>query len=142
MQVVQLLPAIRRPARAAWPRSPRPSAPGGRFAAAIVEGLPPSPNRRRRRSPTCASVDGWVYSSLPVDAAVEAGEIVDPAPAPDGLPCRRAERGANEVRIHTFSADQLEAEAAAAGLVPLARSEIPPTDLHVGSTVVVLEKEA
>ena len=47
----------------------------------------------------------------------------------------------NEVRITTFAAAQLEAEAAEAGLAPLARHRIPATDIHVGSTVVVLRKE-
>ena len=44
------------------------------------------------------------------------------------------------MRIATFAAETLEAEAAACGLVPAGRHEIPPTDLHVGSLVVVLER--
>ncbi|HKA66644.1 MAG TPA: hypothetical protein VKG03_01930, partial [Solirubrobacterales bacterium] len=47
----------------------------------------------------------------------------------------------SEVRIHALSAERLESEGAAAGLVPVTRREISATDLHVGSTVVVLGRE-
>jgi hypothetical protein len=48
----------------------------------------------------------------------------------------------NAVRITTFPAAQLEAEGTEAGLRPLGRRQIPPTDIHVGSVVVILEKAA
>ena len=43
--------------------------------------------------------------------------------------------------ICTLTAEELEAEAAEVGLVPIERLQIPPTDDHVGSTVVVLGEE-
>jgi SAM-dependent methyltransferase len=42
------------------------------------------------------------------------------------------------VRIDSLSADQLEREAAAAGLAPAGRTQIAPTVDHVGSVVVML----
>ena len=85
-------------------------------------------------------VDGWVYSSLAVEAAVGPGEIVvhrlRHLVAPDGSLSEEP----NEVRIATFSAGTLEAEAAGCGLFPAGRREIPPTTLHEGSIVVLLER--
>ena len=42
------------------------------------------------------------------------------------------------VRLDRLDAAGLEAEAREAGLIPSARLRVPPTDEHVGSTVVVL----
>jgi SAM-dependent methyltransferase len=115
--------------------------PGGRFAAAILEDMP-EPDGAPPPLPDVREVDGWVYSSLAVEAAVGPGEIVihrlRQTVSPDG----DLDEQPNEVRIATFPAAQLEEEAAAAGLRPLARHEIPATDIHVGSLVVVLEKAA
>jgi SAM-dependent methyltransferase len=114
--------------------------PGGRIALAIVEELP-----REREGPPplpdVREVDGWVYSSLPVDAVDIGEEIVirrlRQTVSPAGELCEED----NEIRIRTLSAVELEEEGMDCGLVPLARREIPPTDLHVGSTVVVLGRE-
>jgi len=114
--------------------------PGGRFAAAILEDMP-EPDGSRPPLPDVREVDGWVYSSLAVEAAVGPGEIVvhrlRHTVSPDGELVEEP----NQVRIATFSADQFEQEAADAGLRPLRRQEIPATDLHVGSLAVVFEKE-
>jgi SAM-dependent methyltransferase len=114
--------------------------PGGRIAAAIVEGMP-EPEEGEPLLPDVREVDGWVYSSLPLEAVVgpehihvrrlrqkvsPAGELTD---APD------------EVTICTLTADDLEAEAAGVGLVPVERLYIDATAEHVGSTVVVLGEE-
>jgi SAM-dependent methyltransferase len=114
--------------------------PGGLLAAAIIEEMP-EPDGSPPPLPDVRELDGWVYSSLAVEAAVGPGEIVvrrlRHTVSPDG----ELSEEPNEVRIATFSAATLEAEAAAAGLVPVERREIPATDLHVGSLVVVLAKE-
>ncbi len=113
--------------------------PGGRFAAAIVEGLPG--NRDGAHPiPDVRDVEGWVYSSLPVDAAVDGGDIVIRRLRQTVSPAGNLQEEENEVRIHALSAERLEAEAAEAGLLPSVRLPIPPTDLHVGSTVVVLTR--
>jgi hypothetical protein len=114
--------------------------PGGRAAMAIVESLPleaegPPP------LPDVREVDGWVYSSLPLDAVDIGEEIVIQRLRQTVSPAGELEEEEDEIRIRTLVADELEREGTQAGLVPLARRAIPPTDLHVGSTVVVLGKE-
>jgi SAM-dependent methyltransferase len=115
--------------------------PGGRIALSIVERLPaaaegPPP------LPDVREVDGWVYSSLPLDAVDIGEEIVIQRLRQTVSPAGELSEEENEIRIRTLSAVELEQEGVDCGLVPLARREIPPTDLHVGSTVVVLEKES
>ena len=113
--------------------------PGGLLAAAIIESMP-EPDGAPPPLPDVREVDGWVYSSMAIEAAVGSGEIVvrrlRQRVAPDGSLSEEP----NEVRIATFSAEQLEAEAAACGLVPAGRREIPPTTMHEGSLVVLLER--
>ena len=113
--------------------------PGGRVALSIVEGLPeaaegPPP------LPDVREVDGWVYSSLPLDAVDIGPEIVIQRLRQTVSPDGELSEEENEIRIRTLGAEELEDEGLAAGLKPLPRRRIAPTDLHVGSTVVVLEK--
>jgi SAM-dependent methyltransferase len=115
--------------------------PGGLVAAAIVEEMPASEGALPPL-PDVREVDGWVYSSRPVEAAGGAGEIVIRRLRQTVSPGGRLSEEPNEVRIATFSPGRLEAEAATAGLVPVERREIPPTDIHVGSLVVVLGKQS
>lgn len=115
--------------------------PGGRFAASILEEMP-EPDDSPPPLPDVREVDGWVYSSLAVEAAVAADSIVIHRLRQTVSPAGELAEEPNEVRIATFPAERLESEAASAGLRPVRRFEIPPTDIHVGSLVVVLEKEA
>lgn len=115
--------------------------PGGRFAAAILEGMP-EPDGAPPPLPDVREVDGWVYSSLAVEAAVAPGEIVVHRLRQTVSPLGELDEEPNQVRITTFPAAQLEEEAAAVGLRGVQRREIPATDIHVGSVVVVLEKAA
>jgi SAM-dependent methyltransferase len=112
---------------------------GGLLAAAIIEAMPEA-DGAPPPLPDVREVDGWVYSSLAVEAAVGPGVIVvrrlRQAVSPDGSLTEEP----NEVRIATFAADTLEAEAEGFGLIPAGRRVIPETDLHVGSLVVLLEK--
>ncbi|HET6997231.1 MAG TPA: class I SAM-dependent methyltransferase [Solirubrobacterales bacterium] len=115
--------------------------PGGRIALAIVEQLPeaaegPAP------LPDVREVDGWVYSSLPLDAVDIGEEIVIRRLRQTVSPAGELSEEDNEIRIRTLSAAELEGEGMASGFVPLERREIPATELHVSSTVVVLEREA
>jgi SAM-dependent methyltransferase len=114
-------------------------APGARVALAIVESLPaavegPPP------LPDVREVDGWVYSSLPLDAVDIGPEIVIQRLRQTVSPSGELSEEEDEIRIRTLAADQLEHEGVEAGLAPLPRREIGPTDLHVGSTVVLFEK--
>jgi SAM-dependent methyltransferase len=115
--------------------------PSGKFALAIVEGLPresegPPP------LPDVREVEGWVYSSLPVDAVDVGEEIVIRRLRQTVSPAGELHEEDNEIRIRTLAAAELEQEGQECGLVPLERRQIPPTDLHVGSTVVVLGRES
>jgi SAM-dependent methyltransferase len=113
--------------------------PGGLLAASIIEAMP-EPDGSPPPLPDVREVDGWVYSSLAVEAAVGPGEIVVRRLRQTVSPEGALSEEPNEVRIATFAAETLESEAAACGLVPAGRHEIPPTDLHVGSLVVLLER--
>lgn len=115
--------------------------PGGIFAAAIIEGMP-EPDGAPPPLPDVREVEGWVYSSLAVEAAVGPGEIVVRRLRQTVSPEGALNEEPNEVRIATFTAGALEAEAAPFGLLPADRREIGATDIHVGSLVVLLEKAA
>jgi SAM-dependent methyltransferase len=140
MQVLQLLPdaidredCLRCVAAALQP--------GGRFAAAILERMP-EPEDVPPPLPDVREVDQWVYSSLSVEAAVGPGEIFIHRLRQTVSPAGELSEEPNVIRIATFPAAQLEEEGRRAGLVPVSRLEIPPTVVHVGSTVVVLGKES
>ena len=114
--------------------------PGGRFVAAIIERMP-EPDGVPPPLPDVRDVDGWVYSSLTTEAAIGPGEIIIRRLRQTVSPAGELSEEPNEVRLATFPAAQLEAEATRAGLAPVACRLIPPTDLHVGSLVLSFEKE-
>jgi SAM-dependent methyltransferase len=113
--------------------------PGGLLAASIIEELPEA-DGAPPPLPDVREVDGWVYSSLATEVAVGPGELLVRRLRQTVSPEGSLSEEPNEVRIATFAAETLESEAAAFGLVPAGRREIPPTDLHVGSLVVLLER--
>lgn len=115
--------------------------PGGLLAATILEEMP-EPDGSPPPLPDVREVDGWVYSSLAIEAAIGPGEVVVRRLRQTVSPEGSLSEEPNEVRILTFAAATLEAEAEAAGLVPAGRRKIAPTELHVGSTVVLLERPA
>jgi len=115
-------------------------APGGVAAFAIVESMPepldPSPPL-----PDTREVDGWVFSSLPVDVALDSGEIRVRRLRQTVSPAGELSDELDEVLLQPLAAATLEREAEAAGLSPAGRRSIPATDAHVGSTAVLLAKE-
>jgi SAM-dependent methyltransferase len=113
--------------------------PGGLLAAAIIEELPEA-DGAPPPLPDVREVDGWVYSSLATEVAVGPDELLVRRLRQTVSPEGSLSEEPNEIRIATFAAETLESEAAAFGLVPAGRREIPPTDLHVGSLVVLLER--
>jgi SAM-dependent methyltransferase len=115
--------------------------PGGLFAATIIEEMP-EPDGAPPPLPDVREVDGWVYSSLAIEAAVGPGEIIVRRLRHAVSPAGDLSEEPNEIRIVTFPAASLEADAEAAGLRPAGRHEIPATELHVGSLVVLLERSA
>jgi SAM-dependent methyltransferase len=115
--------------------------PGGTAAFAIVEEMPaetagPPP------SPDAAERGGWTFSSLPL--AVDVG--------PEQIRVRRLRQAlspggelseeTDEVRLARLDAATLEQEAALSGLAPCGRRRIEATSTHVGSTVVLVRREA
>jgi SAM-dependent methyltransferase len=116
--------------------------PGGRVAAAMVEGMPePEEGDDAPLVPDVREVDGWVYSSLPLEAVVGPENIVVHRLRQKVSPMGELTDEPDSVTICTLTADELEAEAAEVGLVPIERIYIDATDDHVGSTVVVLGQE-
>jgi SAM-dependent methyltransferase len=117
--------------------------PGGRAAFAIVEELPSfPPGSTAPPLPDVRQIEGWIYSSLPLE----------PITGPDSILIRRLRQTVdpdgnmsdemNEIELAVLSAEMLEDEGRAVGLRPAGRREIPPTEAHVGSTVVLFEKGA
>jgi len=140
MQTIQLLEGATE-RRAALEGMRRALAPRGLIAVAIVEGDagadesgvvgPPLPD--------VAEIDGWVYSSLPVELRTGDGQLVlsrlRQIVTPDGdLTDERV-----DITLAALDPGALEAEAEEAGLRPAGRREIAETDIHVGSAVVLLE---
>jgi SAM-dependent methyltransferase len=114
----------------------------GRLAAfAIVEDVP-EPVDSPPPLPDTREVDGWVYSSLPLETALSGGEIVVRRLRQTVSPAGALSEAVDEVRLSRLDAATLEREAAAVGLRAAGRREVPPTEAHVGSLVVLLEKEA
>jgi len=114
-------------------------APGGVAAFAIVEGIPdpvdgPSP------LPDTREVDGWVYSSLPIEAGIDADALrarrLRQTVSPDG----ELSEELDEILLTMLDRADLEHEAEAAGLRPVGVRNVPPSADHVGSTVVLFGK--
>jgi SAM-dependent methyltransferase len=136
MQLVQILggPAAR---RAMLERVHEHLLPGGRFAAAIAN--PYDALAEEDRSPPYPDMiehDGWVYSSQPIMVREQGDQVIierhRQAVAPDGT----LDEQTAPFALDVIDPGELEAEARAAGLVPLARHQIPETDDHIGSVVI------
>jgi SAM-dependent methyltransferase len=112
-------------------------APGGLFAAAIVEDLTPFDAAATLPEPDERHAGGWHYRSQPTALRLLRDharlERVRLATGPDG----RTTHEPNVIELARLDAATLEREAAAAGLTPLPARRIPPTTDHVGSTVVL-----
>jgi SAM-dependent methyltransferase len=113
--------------------------PGGALAAAILAddaipaagGSPPPPDVLER--------DGYVFSSLPLEAR-DAGDAIEvrrlrQVVSPGGALDERIDL----TRLDRLSASTLEREGRAVGLSAGERIDVPATPDHVGSTIVVME---
>jgi SAM-dependent methyltransferase len=141
MQLIQLL-ADREERLACLSCASDSMIPGGRVALAIVEEMPAAPEGAMPPLPDVRQIEGWIYSSLPLEPEKVEGKLVlrrlRQTVDPDG----EITEELNEVELCMLSAEMLEEEARSAGLRPIGRREIPATEAHVGSTVVLLDKEA
>jgi SAM-dependent methyltransferase len=117
--------------------------PGGRAAFALVEEVPPvPPGGAEPQVPDVRQIDDWVYSSLPLEPEVRADSVVLRRLRQTVSPEGALSEELNEVELQLISAETVEQEAKEVGFAPIARRQIPATEAHVGSTVVVLEKLA
>ena len=141
MQVIQLLAGKgeRESALAAMASA---LAPGGVIAIALVEGDPTSPDPGPAGAgpplPDVAEHGGWVYSSMPLDAEVVDGAIHVRRLRQTVSPQGDLAEALDVTRLETLSTATLEREAGAHGMRAVGRCEVPPTESHVGSTVLLL----
>jgi SAM-dependent methyltransferase len=114
---------------------------GGLFAAAIAEleeAVPPED--ADPPVPDVGERDGWVFSSLPLDVRPEPGGVAVERLRQVVSPAGHLTEERHTQLLDSLTPDQLEREAAAAGLRIAARYEIAPTPDHVGSEVVVCRR--
>lgn len=141
MQTIQLLgDATER--QAALLSMRRVLAPRGLIALAILEGNAGADDSGAVLGPPLpdvSEIEGWIYSSLPVELRSVGGRIMlsrlRQIVAPDG----DLSDSVAEVSLAVLGPGELEAEAQEAGLRPAGRREIAETDAHVGSSVILLE---
>jgi SAM-dependent methyltransferase len=114
--------------------------PGGRLAAAILDGMPEDLTGASAPLPDIREVDGRVYSSLPADVIADGPRLelrrLRQEVAPDGT---MAESEHAE-SLWLLDPSSLEREAAAAGLSPRARIRVPAINGYIGSVIVVMER--
>jgi SAM-dependent methyltransferase len=116
-------------------------APGGTFAAAIAdldeavaaEDAPPP-------VPDVGQSGDWIYSSLPLDVRPEPGGVAVEWLRQIVSPAGTLTEERHTQMLDSLSAEQLEREAVAHGLHPVARHEVRPTPAYIGSTVVVCRR--
>jgi hypothetical protein len=82
----------------------------------------------------------WIYSSLPLDVRPEPGGVAVEWLRQIVSPAGTLTEERHTQMLDSLSVDQLEREAAAQGLLPIARHEVSPTAAYVGSTVVVCRR--
>jgi SAM-dependent methyltransferase len=112
----------------------------GSVAVAIVDGFPDElTDEGPPPLPDAREVDGWVYSSLPLDAALDSGSVVVRRLRQTVSPTGKLTDELDEVPLRLLRAETIEAEAREAGLEPAGRREVAPTDTHVGSAILLLE---
>lgn len=114
--------------------------PGAMLAVAIVESIP-EPTSEEPPVPDAQELEGWVYSSLPLETVVGPGEIAVRRLRQTVSPAGALTEQPNEVRLRACSAGQIEREAREAGLAPAGRRPVAASEDHIGSTVVLLEGE-
>jgi len=114
--------------------------PGGGIAVAIVDGLPAEAAEEGPPPlPDAREVDGWLYSSLPLDAGLEAGTIVVRRLRQTVSPTGELTDELDENPLRLLGVETVEQEAREAGLRTVGSREIPATDSYVGSAVLLLE---
>lgn len=111
----------------------------GVAAFAIVEGLP-DPIEGPPPLPDTREVDGWVYSSLPIEAGIDADVLRARRLRQTVSPRGELSEELDEILLTMLDRKTLEREAEAAGLRPAGVRAVPPSADHVGSTVLLFGK--
>jgi SAM-dependent methyltransferase len=117
--------------------------PGGLLAVAVVEGVPADSLAGDAGAPPLPDVlerDGWVYSSLPLGAGIADGRLEVRRLRQAVSPAGELSESEHVDRLDILTADEVEAEAREAGLVPAGRDAIAGGVAHVGSSVLLLER--
>jgi SAM-dependent methyltransferase len=114
---------------------------GGLLAVSIVEGVPEDGGEFEQPLPDVAEVDGFVYSSLPLEIVDGGGAMLVTRLRQVVSPAGDLTEAVDETRLAVLDAATLEREARGAGLQPAGRHEVPDTERYVGSAVVLLAKE-
>ena len=109
------------------------------MAISIVEGIPEGGGELAQPLPDVAEIDGWVYSSLPLEIEADGAAMRVTRLRQVVSPAGELTERVDETHLAVLDAATLEAEAREAGLRPAGRREVPSTPDHVGSVVVILE---
>lgn len=143
MQVLQLLadPAER---RAMLTTAATHLAPGGCVAAAIVEGVPLAGRVGAEYEPPLPDItdrNGWVYSSLPIAVTEDSGRMTIERLRQRVSPAGDLSEAVDRTSLAVVDGGQIATDAETCGLVVRDRREIPDSADHVGSTVLVMERQ-
>ena len=140
MQFVQLFlsPEERRAALEAWSGH---LAPGGTLAAAIVDGTPDIllPSDAPEVLPDIREAEGFVYVSQPLGSTTADGVISSERRRQRVSPAGEMATETHVDRLAVLDVGAFEADARGAGLDVVSSETVAPTDLHVGSRIVLLE---
>jgi len=130
-------------------------APGGRFAAAIADprevlpgdaATPPEPavapggllrNVTLPPLPDMLERDGWVFSSQPVSVQEENGCVIVTRNRQAVSPSGELHDEVVKITLDVVSSEEFEQELREAGFTAPERHEVPETDDHIGSRVIV-----
>jgi SAM-dependent methyltransferase len=115
-------------------------APGGVVGAAIVEGVPEilEPAEAPAALPDVREVGGVVYASQPLGSTAADGVIASARDRQRVSPSGELASETHVDRLAVLVPGALEAEAGAAGLRVSETVTVGPTDLHVGSELVLM----
>jgi len=115
--------------------------PGGAFAAALADPRAALPERDTSPPlPDLVERDGWVFSSQPLSVQERDGSVVVTRQRQAVSPAGDREEELVEIALDLVGLEHFEAELKAAGFGGLERRDIPETDDHIGSTVVICRR--
>ena len=115
-------------------------APGGLFAAAVMDPPIVWGEADENTLPDVRERDVWVFQSMPLGIRVEGPELIIERQRQIVSPEGEMSETRHEDRLAVLEADRLEAEAKAAGFALAGRRPVEPTEQYVGSVVVLLEQ--